>query len=169
MMTLFSPWTLIFFLLIGKFARHFWSDKLLSLPNLFNSDGQFDHFPSQSCVSCHCHFLSCHFDLLFESLHLSIPFYSTFFIFLDHEMIRWKYELHSLIWLFLVLHLSKCQSDSLTTSAEQHELFAIKKDSLSPWSQILVSLPRRHPLYQSFAAKIQDVTENMWVFNQDFQ
>ncbi|CAI2341886.1 unnamed protein product [Caenorhabditis sp. 36 PRJEB53466] len=38
---------------------------------------------------------------------------------------------------------------------------AIKKDSLSPWSQILVSLPRRHPLYQSFAAKIQDVSENI--------
>ncbi|PIC45517.1 hypothetical protein B9Z55_005509 [Caenorhabditis nigoni] len=77
-------------------------------------------------------------------------------------MIRWKHGTHYLIWLLLVLHLSTCQSDSsLTTSAEQHELFAIKKDSLSPWSQILVSLPRRHPLYQSFAAKIQDVTENI--------
>uniref|UniRef100_A0A1I7UYX2 protein-tyrosine-phosphatase n=1 Tax=Caenorhabditis tropicalis TaxID=1561998 RepID=A0A1I7UYX2_9PELO len=76
-------------------------------------------------------------------------------------MIRWKNGIHSLIWLLLVLHFSTCQSDSLTTSAEQHELFAIKKDSLSPWSQVLVSLPRRHPLYQSFAAKIQDVTENI--------
>uniref|UniRef100_A0A8R1HSX7 protein-tyrosine-phosphatase n=1 Tax=Caenorhabditis japonica TaxID=281687 RepID=A0A8R1HSX7_CAEJA len=76
-------------------------------------------------------------------------------------MIRWKK--YHLLWLFAaaVVVAASAQPDPLTTSAEQHELFAIRKDSLSPWSQILVSLPRRHPLYQSFAAKIQDVSEGI--------
>ncbi|CAB3405125.1 unnamed protein product [Caenorhabditis bovis] len=44
---------------------------------------------------------------------------------------------------------------------QQHDLFAIKKDAVSPWSQILIALPRHHPLYEGFIAKLQDVSENI--------
>ncbi|CAI5440703.1 unnamed protein product [Caenorhabditis angaria] len=62
-------------------------------------------------------------------------------------MIRW-------IVLLTLISINFC-------AAQEEEIFTIKKDGLSPWSQILITLPKRHPLYKSFVAKLQDVSENV--------